>query len=134
MGVFHLALGAGRKLPGIASGSDDLLPIGDPPLGILEDVKYDGSSGNISFRTSLKIKGARSKIRSHTVETIVFRGKIRGLTLTGKLLIVNEQCGSPCNRTIDVVLRFSKELSSIERDFADSAEWNNYVNEIMGSG
>lgn len=107
------------KIYGLISGSDALRLSGDPPTGILENVKFDPKTKRLSFRAKL------------STGVFEFEGVLTNKKLAGKLSITNELCSDKCPQTKAITLRLSKEWTSLMSEYQSYAEWEAYANEIL---
>ena len=105
---------------------------GDTPAGLLEDVKFDPESGEISFRARLSIGVVYSK-KHHGVpsrDLFEFAGVLAGTRLRGtvKRSDVLDPEGPP--RREKVVLLRSKSIEGMEA-FKSYPEWKSSADEIL---
>jgi len=105
---------------------------GDTPTGLLEDVKFDPGSGEISFRARLSVGVVYSKKR-HGVpsrDLFEFAGVLAGTRLRGTVKRSDALDPEEPPRSDKVVLLRSKSNEGMEA-FKSYAEWKISADEIL---
>jgi hypothetical protein len=117
----------GSKIYGLISAHAGL--IGDPPAGLLENVRFDPRTKKLSFTAKLSLGVDGDNVPSHDI--FVFEGMLTATRLAGNLLVKNEQCGKACTERKIINLPRSKEWSSSMDSFKTYAEWKKDADEIL---
>ena len=117
----------GAKIYGLISAHEGL--IGDPPAGLLENVRFDPRTKKFSFTAKLSLGVDGDNIPSHDI--FEFEGTLTATRLAGNLLIKDEQCGKSCTERKKINLPRSKEWSSSMENFKSYAEWKKDADEIL---
>lgn len=107
------------KIYGLISGSDDLRLAGDPPTGIMENVKFDIKTKRLSFK---------AKLFTGIYE---FEGVLTNKKLVGKLSITNELFSDKRPQTKAVTLRHSNEWTLLMSEYQSYSEWEADANKIL---
>lgn len=122
----------GDKIYGLISAHDGL--IGDPPTGLLENVRFDPKTKKFSFKAKLTLGMFFNKeydnVPSHDV--FEFEGTLTNTRLAGTLSTTNELCADKCPEKKKINLPRSKESSSMMSGFKTYAEWKTDADEILG--
>lgn len=108
------------KILGLFSGSDDLRLIGDPPTGILENVRFDSKTGKLCFLAKLP--------EQHIYE---FEGILTSKELSGKIKITNELCSDKCPKTQKITLHLSKDMTLTMEEYQSYSEWKAVAEKIL---
>jgi hypothetical protein len=121
----------GDKIIGLINAHDGL--IGDPPAGLLENVRYDRRTGKFSFtaKLSLAVTLDDNYQSIPTRELFEFHGILSKTRLTGNLTITQQQCSRLCVERKRLNLPRSKKFGSWVQDFKSYADWKKDVDEIL---
>lgn len=121
----------GDKIFGLISAHRGL--IGDPPTGILENVRYDSATKRLSFRAKLTLGIFFDKNNSNVPSRDIFefQGIQTNKRLQGELKMINELCADKCPERKRINLPRSKEWSSMMSEYKTYAEWKAYADEIL---
>ena len=107
--------------------------IGDTPTGLLEDVRYDPRTGNLSFRarltTGLFSNRQFSMVPSRDV--LKFSGRLKGPHLTGTLEIANALTPTEVPRREKIKLKISEKESEIMIEAQSYIDWSSKAEEIL---
>ena len=103
--------------------------IGDPPAGLLENVRFDPKTRKFSFTAKLSLGQFSENKGTH--DLFKFEGALTGTRLTGTLLITEEQWGAPCTKKKKINLPCSKAWSREMEEFKSYAEWKTKADKIL---
>jgi hypothetical protein len=107
--------------------------MGDTPTGLLEDVRFDSSSGKISFRARLTT-GLFSNRQFHNVpsrDIFRFTGFLKKGRLVGTLEITNGLTPEEAPRSERIRLNRSKSESESMIEAQSYDDWKNQADEIL---
>jgi hypothetical protein len=123
----------GAKIYGLISAHDGL--IGDPPTGLLENVKFDPKTKKFSFRAKLTLGMVFSKEYDNVPSRDVFefQGTLTKMRLAGTLSTTNELCPDKCPEKKKINLPRSRVWDSAIRGFKTYAEWKADADETLKS-
>ena len=119
----------GDILYGMIDGSNDLRLAGDPPAGVLEDVRFEPKSGKLAFKSRLSTGvGPDGKPTRDIYEFagVLIRSRLAGVIRTSEL-----SCGRACNTRVPVVLKRSKESSELYEGYKTLDELNDWIKKIL---
>ncbi len=103
---------------------------GDPPMGMLEDVVYSKSTGDLSFKVRIS-EGVTSDPAGKffaTKEIITFKGRLSGRTLQGAVSWYSLDRGSPM-QTETISLKLEQEAFNSNYDSYEA--WMKYWQPIL---
>lgn len=109
-------------------------PPADPPTGILEDVKFDPRSGQLSFsaRLSTGIVYSRGYSGVPSRDRFTFKGVLKRTQVIGTLTRSNELFPSERPRSEKVRLRRSEVLTQVMIPPPETyTAWKNWADEIL---
>jgi hypothetical protein len=107
--------------------------IGDTPTGLLEDVRYDPRTGQLSFRTRLTT-GSFSNRQFNMVpsrDVFQFRGVLKGKQLRGTLEISNALTPTDAPRREKIKLKLSDKESEVMIEAKSYVDWLDKAQEIL---
>lgn len=115
---------AGECLVGVLASAGGLS--GDTPVGLMQDVKYDRSTGRLSFAAKLTT-GVTSPPGSKTYEPArdfyTFDGRLSAATLTGAITHELRNYPNVAPTKTDVTLSLSKSEMIVARTAASYGQW-----------
>ncbi|MEP6900603.1 MAG: hypothetical protein ABJA66_02570 [Actinomycetota bacterium] len=121
------------KFYGLISGSGYLRQMGDPPKGILENVRFDPQSNKLSFQSKLLLALIHDRPDSGYVPSwgfYEFEGILTNNKLEGNIKVTDQLCGNKCPDIKKITLRRSKKWSLVLSEYQSYIEWKTYVDEI----
>lgn len=123
----------GTQIYGLISAHDGL--IGDPPTGLLENVRFDPKTKKFSFKAKLTLGMFFSKEYDNVPSRDVFEfeGSLTNTRLAGTLSITNELCADKCPEKKKINLPRSKQWSSMISGFKTYAQWKADADETLKS-
>jgi hypothetical protein len=123
----------GAQIYGLISAHDGL--IGDPPTGLLENVKFNPKTKKFSFRAKLTLGMFFNKEYDNVPsrDVFVFEGTLTKTRLAGVLSTTNELCPDKCPEKKKINLPRSKVWDSVIRGFKTYAEWKADADETLKS-
>jgi hypothetical protein len=115
---------SGECLFGLLESSQGLA--GDTPIGELQDVKYDGTSGHLSFSAKLttgmvSVKGASRFEPSR--DLFAFDGTLQANSVTGTITYILQNNPNFVPTHTDVILGMSRSGAEIMQGSATHREW-----------
>lgn len=121
----------GARIFGLISAHDGL--IGDPPTGLLENVRFEPRTKKFSFRAKLTLGMFFSEKYDNVPSRDVFEfeGTLTAARLAGTLSVTNELCADKCPEKKKINLPRSKEWSSLLSPFKTYAEWKADADETL---
>jgi len=121
----------GAKIYGLISAHNGLL--GDPPTGLLENVRFDPKTKKFSFKAKLTLGVFFSKESENVPSRDVFEfeGTLTTARLAGTLSTTNELCPDKCPEKKKINLPRSKQWSSMLGGFKTYAGWKADADEIL---
>ena len=121
----------GQELLGLLSYSEGL--IGDTPTGLLEQVRYDPQTGEVSFRARLTTGQHFCKLHKDVPsrDLFIFQGRLSRSSVTG--VLKRSDLLHPESPTSEerVVLRKLKGEGANQVDYRSRSEWNTAAREIL---
>ena len=121
----------GDKVYGLISAHDGL--IGDPPTGVLENIRFDRRAGKISFTAKLSLgvtlDDNYKSIPTHDI--FEFKGILTKTRLTGNLVVTSLFDGKSLVEKKKLNLPRSKEWSSWMERYNSYADWKKFADEIL---
>jgi hypothetical protein len=107
--------------------------MGDPPTGILENVKFEPQTKVLSFTAKLSVGQFFDENHNNvpSQNRFEFKGTLTNKKLQGNLRMTNELCSNKCPKTRQINLPRSKEWSSAMKDYQSYAEWETFVNKFL---
>lgn len=107
--------------------------IGDPPVGIIENVKYDANSKRFSFsaKVTLGLFSDRNHLHVESRDTIRFDGFLSEKHLKGEILTTNDLCIDKCPEKEKVSLPYWKDGVTRMNEYSSLKEWELYVRQIL---
>jgi hypothetical protein len=122
---------AGRCFVGLFMASDGLA--GDTPTGLLEAVRYDQSTGFLSFRSRLTEGLVRTRDQHDlpSRDRYEFTGRFDGRGIHGRLVHTNAVTPSARPLTAQVVLQRSTVEEETAITAATVADWQRQVAEVL---
>lgn len=116
----------GAQIFGLISAHDGL--IGDPPAGLLENVRFNPQTRKLSFTAKLSLGiGVNDQ---PTRDLFRFEGTLTAARLSGNLLVTDQQCAA-CREKKKINLTRSKEWSRLMDAYKTYAEWKEYADFIL---
>ena len=107
--------------------------IGDTPTGLLEDVRYDPRTGEITFQARLTT-GLFSNREFHMVpsrDVYRFKGMLKGRHIIGTLEIANALTPTEGPRREKIKLTLSEKESEVMIEAQSYVEWREKADEIL---
>ena len=114
---------------GLISGGDGLRLSGDPPTGILEDIKFDPGTGRLSFRSKLSV--GKTGYGNWTQDVYEFDGVLSAKKLKGDLITSDELCPDKCREKRKIVLKRSALHTESMDTYKTYAEWKVMADRIL---
>ena len=107
--------------------------IGDTPTGLLEDVRYDRRTGNLSFiaRLTTGLFSNRQFSRVPSRDVVRFRGTLKGRHLRGTLEVSNALTPEDAPKREKIALILSKRESEVMIDADSYDAWKLRADEIL---
>ena len=106
-------------------------PEGDPPTGLLEDVVYSASTGDLSFRARLTLGNSGGTRQSASRDNFVFHGTLREKSLSGIFEISDRAHPDvPARRE---VVSLSLDANTPLDSAKSVAEWRKGADEILAT-
>jgi len=107
--------------------------IGDPPAGLLENVKFDPQTKKLSFTAKLTLgqfyDNDQKDVPSQDI--LEFGGTLTNKKLAGTVTLTDQLCANGCAETKKIDLPRSKEFNNWTEDFQTHAAWKGYIDEIL---
>lgn len=121
----------GDQIYGLISAHAGL--IGDPPTGLLENVRFDPKTKKFSFKAKLTLGMFFSKDYDNVPSRDVFEfeGTLTTARLAGTLSMTNELCADKCPGKKKINLPRSKQWSSMMTRFKTFAQWQEDADETL---
>jgi hypothetical protein len=118
------------KIVGMIFGTNDLMLDGNPPTGLLENVRYDPKTGRISFSAKLSLTWHSDNTGSH--DLYLFDGILTPVQMKGVISVREETDCENCGENINVVLPRKREPIVEQEAFKNIEEWQGYFEFIVG--
>jgi hypothetical protein len=123
-----------KKIFGLISVHRGMM--GDPPTGILENIKYDEKLETISFSVKLSLYSYYSyvgkSLKLHISKELgEFTGVLKKKKLTGTLKITDKLCKKNCIEIKKINLPLSKEWTSSMKNYKNYKEWKKDIDVIL---
>jgi hypothetical protein len=98
---------------------------GDPPMGILTDVRYAAISGKISFKAKLtsRLHSCRIHINVPSHDMLSFKGFLRPDGLVGNIRLEDRLDSPPAAVDVRKNLVMLRAADCLTRDYANYNEW-----------
>jgi hypothetical protein len=119
----------GESVVGLVSGTNALTLIGDPPEGLLENVKFDRATGRLSF--SAKLSVGLNETGSWSQDVYEFDGTLTKAALKGTLRVTDASCGDTCSNVRNVTLRYSEDMTALMGSETTYDEWKASVDKTL---
>jgi len=120
-----------NEIVGLFSSTQGLA--GDPPTGVLQDVRFDHHSGDLSFQT--KLSAGRVYTKEHTGvssgEVYKFKGNLSRNRIVGLLEVSNDLVPQSSFRRRKLVLKRSATLTASMQEYQDYVTWKQFANDIL---
>jgi hypothetical protein len=107
--------------------------IGDPPAGLLTDVRYVAKSGSFSFKSkvTLGLICGENQEWIPTQDVIEFAGFLTPRKLNGVLTFTNEHCPDKCRVKQKISLPLHKDATSLMSSYQEYSAWESFSKIIL---
>jgi len=108
-------------------------PAGDPPTGILEDIRFDPSARRLSFKARLStgLTYGRGYQGSPSRDIFQFKGRLLRNHVTGILIKSNDLFPNDKPKMKRITLRRSADMSQLMDEEQNYEDWKKSVDKIL---